>query len=183
MADSTLVRLGSTAERRWGLVTTAQAEDAGVSRKQFARMASAGAIERVAQGVYRMARAPPQDREAINATWLLLVAILHFIPDAEDPAALLAAYREALPVGSFLVLSHGTSDFHPAEVTTSAISAYDSAPPRSSRAPGAAIEALLAGFTAEPPGLVQASLWHPDSKPKPKDLEKLGIYAAVAAKN
>ncbi|WP_026163792.1 type IV toxin-antitoxin system AbiEi family antitoxin domain-containing protein [Kribbella catacumbae] len=72
MADSTLVRLGSIAERRWGLVTTAQAEDAGVSRKQLSRMASTGAIERVAQGVYRMAGAPPQDHEAIYATWLAL---------------------------------------------------------------------------------------------------------------
>lgn len=72
VADSTLVRLGSIAERRWGLVTTAQAEDAGVSRKQLSRMASAGAIERVAQGVYRMAGAPPQDHEAIYATWLAL---------------------------------------------------------------------------------------------------------------
>jgi hypothetical protein len=72
VADSTLVRLGSIAERRWGLFTTAQAEGAGVSRKQLARMASAGAIERVAQGVYRMAGAPPQDHEAIYATWLAL---------------------------------------------------------------------------------------------------------------
>jgi predicted transcriptional regulator of viral defense system len=72
VADSTLVRLGSIAERRWGLVTTAQAEDAGVSRKQLARMASAGAIERVAQGVYRMTGAPPQDHEAIYVTWLAL---------------------------------------------------------------------------------------------------------------
>jgi predicted transcriptional regulator of viral defense system len=72
MADSTQARLGSIAEHRWGLVTTAQAEDAGVSRKQLSRMASAGAIERVAQGVYRMAGAPPQDHEAIYATWLAL---------------------------------------------------------------------------------------------------------------
>jgi predicted transcriptional regulator of viral defense system len=72
MADSTLVRLGSIAERRWGLVTTAQAEDAGVSRKQLSRMASAGAIERVGRGVYRMAGAPPPDHEAIYATWLAL---------------------------------------------------------------------------------------------------------------
>jgi S-adenosyl methyltransferase len=40
---------------------------------------------------------------------LLLVAILHFIPDAEDPVDLLAAYRDALPPGSFLVLSPGLS--------------------------------------------------------------------------
>jgi Transcriptional regulator, AbiEi antitoxin len=72
VADSTLARLGSVAERRWGLVTTAQAENAGVSRKQLARMASAGAIERVAQGVYRMAGAPQQDHEAIYAAWLAL---------------------------------------------------------------------------------------------------------------
>jgi predicted transcriptional regulator of viral defense system len=72
MADSTLVRLGSIAEHRWGLVTTAQAEDAGVSRKQLSRMASAGAIGRVAQGVYRMAGAPPQDHETIYAAWLAL---------------------------------------------------------------------------------------------------------------
>lgn len=72
MADSTLVRLGSIAERRWGLVTTARAEDAGVSRKQLSRMASAGAIERVAQGVYRMPGAPRQDHESTYATWLAL---------------------------------------------------------------------------------------------------------------
>jgi len=54
-----LIRLGSIAEHRWGLVTTAQAEDAGVSRKQLSRMAASGAIKRVAQGVYRMAGAPP----------------------------------------------------------------------------------------------------------------------------
>lgn len=72
MADSTLARLGSIAERRWGLVTTAQAGDAGVSRKQLSRMAAAGAIERVAQGVYRMAGAPPQNHETIYATWLAL---------------------------------------------------------------------------------------------------------------
>jgi hypothetical protein len=57
MADSAMARLGSIAENRWGLITTAQAQKAGVSRKQLSRMASAGAIERVAQGVYRMAGA------------------------------------------------------------------------------------------------------------------------------
>ena len=72
VADATLTRLGAIAERRWGLVTTAQAEAAGVARKQLSRMASTGAIERVAQGVYRMAGAPAQDHEAIYATWLAL---------------------------------------------------------------------------------------------------------------
>ena len=114
---------------------------------------------------------------------LLLVAILHFVPDAEDPAGLVAAFRDALPPGSFLALSHGTSDFHPADVTGTAASTYDSATAPLVLRPREAIETFLAGFTAEPPGLVQAPLWHPDTEPKPADLEKIGLYAAVAAKN
>ena len=114
---------------------------------------------------------------------LLLVAILHFIPDAEAPAAIITTFRDALPPGSFLALSHGTTDFHPAEVTGTATATYDSATAPLVLRPREAIEALLAGFTAEPPGLVQAPLWHPDVKPKPADLKKIGLYAAVAAKN
>ncbi|MFG1926478.1 type IV toxin-antitoxin system AbiEi family antitoxin domain-containing protein [Cryptosporangium sp. NPDC048952] len=72
MADSAYARLGAIAEQRWGLVTTAQAEAAGLARKQLVRMAAAGAIERVARGVYRMAGVPPQSQEAVYATWLAL---------------------------------------------------------------------------------------------------------------
>lgn len=72
MADSTLARLGSIAERRWGLFTTAQATSAGVSRKQLVRLTSSGVIERVAHGVYRMAGAPPRPHESVYATWLSL---------------------------------------------------------------------------------------------------------------
>jgi hypothetical protein len=114
---------------------------------------------------------------------LLLAAILHFIPDADDPAGIVAAYRDALPPGSYLVLSHGTTDFHPAEVTGTATSAYDGASAPLVLRPRAAIERLFDGFTLEPPGLVQAPLWQPDTKPEPGDLKKIGVYAAVAAKN
>ncbi|SDU65060.1 type IV toxin-antitoxin system AbiEi family antitoxin domain-containing protein [Jiangella alkaliphila] len=103
MADSTLARLGSIAERRWGLVTTAQAGEAGVSRKQLARMASAGAIERVAQGVYRMAGAPPQDHEAIYATWLALRGAT--APRSEAGVAPIVA------AGATAAVVHGLGDF------------------------------------------------------------------------
>jgi hypothetical protein len=145
-------------------------------------------------GTTRIVRADLRDPQAIIAgardfldftqpIALLLVAILHFIPDEDDPAGIVAAYRDALPAGSFVVLSHGTTDFHPDEVTGTAASAYDSASAPLVLRPKAAIEKFLAGFTPEPPGLVQAPLWRPDTKPKPKDLQKIGIYAAVAAKN
>ena len=41
---------------------------------------------------------------------VLLVAVLHFISDDEDPHAIVAAIRDALPPGSYLVLSHVTGD-------------------------------------------------------------------------
>ena len=105
MADSTLVRLGPIAERRWGLVTTAQAEDAGVSRKQLARMASAGAIERVAQGVYRMAGAPPQAHEAIYATWLALGGV--------TPSRTETGVAPVVAAGVTAGVVHGIGDFFP----------------------------------------------------------------------
>jgi len=41
---------------------------------------------------------------------VLLVAVLHFVSDDDDPPAIVAAIRDALPAGSYLVLSHVTSD-------------------------------------------------------------------------
>jgi hypothetical protein len=114
---------------------------------------------------------------------LLLVAILHFIPDHDDPAAIVASLRDALPPGSRLALSHGTSDFHPAATTETAMAVYDAVGTPLTLRPRAAIEDFLDGFTPEPPGLVQAPLWRPATIPRPEVLKKIGIYAAVAAKN
>ena len=112
---------------------------------------------------------------------LLMMAVLHFIRDGDDPAGLVATYREALPPGSYLALSHGTTDFHPDKKATSvAASAYDSASAPLVLRSRPEIEKLFDGFTIEPPGLVQAPLWHPDADPEPGSLQKIGIYAGVA---
>src|SRR4029450_7577743 len=55
----------------------------------------------------------PEVRELIDFSQpvaLLLMAILHFIPDDEDPFGIVARFRDALPVGSYLAISHGTRD-------------------------------------------------------------------------
>ena len=41
---------------------------------------------------------------------VLLVAVLHFIADADSPEQLVATLRDALPPGSYLVVSHACSD-------------------------------------------------------------------------
>ena len=41
---------------------------------------------------------------------VLLVSVLHFIADADDPYAIVAAVRAALAPGSYLALSHVSAD-------------------------------------------------------------------------
>ena len=47
---------------------------------------------------------------------LLLLAVLHFVPDHDDPYGLVAQLAAAMPPGSYLVMSHGTYDPLPPEM-------------------------------------------------------------------
>ena len=60
------------AEDQWGLLTRAQALATGVPRATFARLASAGALIRVAHGVYRIAGSTDPGHLELRAAWLQL---------------------------------------------------------------------------------------------------------------
>ncbi len=94
---------------------------------------------------------------------ILLVAVLHFVPDAADPRSLLAAFREAMVPGSYLILSHGTVDGAPPEVAAKADASrvYDQATAQVTLRDAAQVAALLDGFTLVEPGLVHTSQWRP----------------------
>ncbi|GAA3097421.1 SAM-dependent methyltransferase [Nonomuraea salmonea] len=90
---------------------------------------------------------------------VLLVSILHFLPDSDDPQGAVAALRERLAPGSFLVVSHATTS-----------RGEEDEPPRGRAGSGtdrspARIRAFFGDFPMEPPGLVQATDWRPD-RPK-----------------
>jgi S-adenosyl methyltransferase len=59
---------------------------------------------------------------------VLLLAILHFLPAADDPAGIVGALARALAAGSYLVLSHLTADFAPDQVGA-AVAAYNAVVP------------------------------------------------------
>jgi hypothetical protein len=90
---------------------------------------------------------------------LLLVSVLHFIPDEDDPAGLIAAYRDALPAGSHLVLSHGTADFSE-DTVEEATEVYKraTAPPRPAQPRGSAgpVRRLRTRRTGPGPGVAVA---------------------------
>jgi hypothetical protein len=118
---------------------------------------------------------------------LMLVAILHFIRDDEDPAGLVAAYRDALPAGSRLVLSHTTGDFH--ELEGDAGEARDVYRDKGATATltlrsREQVLGFFDGFDLVQPGLVQPPLWRPDGPvPGEQELARTGFYAGVGIKN
>jgi len=64
--------LAELTSEQWGLVTTRQAELAGVSAQQMARLAKTGTLERMQHGVYRIASSPSDRRDRVRAAWLAL---------------------------------------------------------------------------------------------------------------
>lgn len=100
-----LGRLGVIAEQRWGLLTTSQAEQAGITRKQLSRLAADGALIRVAQGVYRVAGAPELEHEPIYAAWLA-VGGANSPADGQSTPLVVAAGLTAAQL-------HGIGDFYP----------------------------------------------------------------------
>jgi hypothetical protein len=96
---------------------------------------------------------------------LILVAILHFIPDVDEPARLVAELAAPLAPGSFVVISHLTGDFAPDQVA-SGVAAYNTLVPAGITArTHREITALFGGLSLVPPGVVPVSEWRPEHAP------------------
>lgn len=72
MRTSILTSATELAAGQWGLFTTAQAQAAGISRMQLARMVDAGVLERVAYGVYAAPAVMGEELLPLRAAWLAL---------------------------------------------------------------------------------------------------------------
>jgi hypothetical protein len=92
---------------------------------------------------------------------LLMVAILHVIPDGDDPAGLVAGLRDRVASGSYLVIGHGTADSRP-DAAARLVEISRRTPTPMTPRPRAAVEAFFAGFDLLDPGLVWVPQWRPD---------------------
>jgi hypothetical protein len=91
---------------------------------------------------------------------LLMSAVMHYIPDRDDPRGIIAHYRDALPAGSHLAISHVTADHHPeAARAAEKVYRYTSAP-MFFRSYDEVLR-MLDGFELIEPGLTVKSLWRP----------------------
>ena len=93
---------------------------------------------------------------------VLLLSILHFISDDDDPPGIVAAVRDALAPGSYLVIGHVTHDDAPDSMVSGAVAAF--AKTSASIWPRTAVQIrrLFSGFDLVEPGLVPAHIWQPD---------------------
>jgi hypothetical protein len=114
---------------------------------------------------------------------LLLIAVLHFLDDTDDPYRAVATLLQALPPGSFLALSHATFDL----LTDDTIEQLTPL-----MTPGAGhgpfrprtrdeVAAFLTGLELVAPGLVPIASWRPEIEREPLARpEETGVYGAVA---
>ena len=109
---------------------------------------------------------------------LLIVAVLHFFPDAYDPAGVLATLTENLAPGSYLVISHAGSDLITAGQEGMEI--YQTASEGALR-DRAQVTAFFEGFDLVEPGLVRVPEWRPTEE-LPADIEQYWMYGGVGRK-
>jgi hypothetical protein len=87
--------------------------------------------------------------------------VLHFIPPDDDPHAVVARFRDALPSGSFLVLSHVTSDNREPGTLTTINETYGNANAPLIMRSRAEVARFFDGFDLVDPGVVFLSQWRP----------------------
>lgn len=112
---------------------------------------------------------------------VLMVAVLHFVPDQDEPAGLVARYRDAVAPGSFLAITHAENAGQ-LPGTFQAAQVYSRDVARIHFRSRAEIRALIDGWDLEAPGLVPAPDWHPDPDTLVPPVVRQHGLAAVARK-
>ncbi len=94
---------------------------------------------------------------------LMLLIILHMIPDADDPYGIVARLLGAVPAGSYLVLAHPASDIRAEQMAemTKRVNQRMSGPPATMR-DRAAVTRFFDGLELLEPGVVQPQQWRPE---------------------
>src|SRR6266487_5368913 len=113
---------------------------------------------------------------------LLLVAVMQFIPEEDNPPGIVARLRDALAPGSYVAMSQPTNDARVAE-TTQIEKLIAQAPSPFRYATRASFERLFVGWELVDPGIVWVPQWHPDSPDDVDDHpERSIVYAGVGRK-
>ncbi|WP_030896428.1 MULTISPECIES: SAM-dependent methyltransferase [unclassified Streptomyces] len=112
---------------------------------------------------------------------LLLVAILHFVEDEDDPYGAVAELGEALAPGSLLVLTHASYEGIPLppERAGGAVNVYEDIRNPLIMRSREEITRFFEGYDMVEPGLVAMPRWRPDTAPEDEDPYAFSGFAGV----
>ncbi|MET8136831.1 SAM-dependent methyltransferase [Streptomyces sp. NPDC005251] len=114
---------------------------------------------------------------------LSLCALMHFVPDEHGAYRIVRELIDALPSGSFLTLSHGTTDFDPEGMARTQDVYVRARIPIQLRS-RTQIARFFDGLELLPPGLAVTHRWHPEPDQPLADITdaQAGFYGGVARK-
>jgi hypothetical protein len=92
---------------------------------------------------------------------VMLLGVLHLIPDDEDPWGLVARLMAAMPVGSYLVISHPALEILPGQAEAQRRYNERVSTPQTLRTHDS-VARFFANLELVEPGLVQVHQWRPD---------------------
>jgi hypothetical protein len=113
---------------------------------------------------------------------LSLNAVLHFVPDDETAYRVVQAFKDALPLGSSLAISHATGDFN--ETLESAAGVYRSVGTGAKVRTKEEFARFFEGWDIAEPGVVASHRWRPDRETEASMITdaEASVYTAVARK-
>jgi hypothetical protein len=113
---------------------------------------------------------------------LILCAVLHFMPDEDQPGPVVKKLVDALPSGSYLVSSHTTAEYAPQSIY-GAGKAYEQGGLRGAlRTADEFADLVFSGLTLVPPGVVLVSEWRPEPGTLLPSAAEVNTNGAVARK-
>jgi SAM-dependent methyltransferase len=113
---------------------------------------------------------------------LMLVAILHFLVDADDPGAIIRTLLGALAPGSYLVASHVTAEHDPAGVGGLERTYRAGGIPAQARTAAHFSKLAFTGLRLIEPGVVLVSEWRPDHTGPRPPADAVNWYGGVGSK-
>jgi hypothetical protein len=113
----------------------------------------------------------PATRELIDfnePVAVLFVAVFHFMPPPDDPAAVVAAFRAQQAPGSYVTIAHLTTDGMSENEQQGWHAGFAGATNRLALRDEKEIRGLFDGYELVEPGLVRPHLWRPEDDGSPR---------------
>jgi hypothetical protein len=108
------------------------------------------------------------------------VAVVHFLPDSDGPYDIVRTLLDTLAPGSFLIMSHATTDGLATELAAQIQSGRHGAGKLRDRAEFAQ---FLDGLEVLDPGIVSVADWRAEGEPAPRPaFDQVAVWGAVARK-